>query len=192
MLSEACIPLFAKVCKTEAAKLQERPSENGTSRPVENTAHTGPQSLFRYASYKVPRRAFLAALSGSHAAFGTRPTPPYPKTPLLAHLFGVFARRFTRHATRDNLVRDTRKWFRELLHAIRNTRLCYTQHATRSPCHATRLTRHWQRGTRPTTRALRKLTRDTLHAIRDNKKTKTQHATRDLRHAREQTCKTMI
>ena len=142
--------------------------------------------------YKTLRRAFLAALCGSHAPFCARPTPTHPKTPLQTRQFDISARRFTRHATRDNLVRDTRKWFRELLHAIRNTRLCYTQHATRSPCHATRLTRHWQRGTRPTTRALRKFTRDTLHAIRENTKTETQHATRDLRHAREQTCKTMI
>lgn len=142
--------------------------------------------------YKTLRRVFLAALSDSHAAFCASPTPPYPKTLLPRCQFGISTCRFTRYATRDNLARDTRKWLRELVHAIRNTRYLHTQHATRSPCHATRSARYWPRGTRPAKRCSRKLTRDTLHAIRENIKTETQHATRDLRHAREQTCKTMI
>ena len=135
--------------------------------------------------YKTLRRVFLAALSGSHMPFCARPTPTHPKTPLQTRQFDISARRFTRHATRDNSVRETRKWLRELVHAIRNTRHGRTLHATRT-------LRYAPRSTRPAKRDSRKLTRDTLHAIRENIKTETQHATRDLRHAREQTCKTMI
>lgn len=137
--------------------------------------------------YKIPRKAFLAALSGSHAPFRARPTPLYPKTPLQTRQLGLYANLLTRHA-----IRDARKWLRELVHAIRNTRQCHTQHATRTLRYATRITRYWPRSTRPAKRDSRKLTRDTLHAIRENIKTETQYATRDLRHAREQTCKTMI